>query len=162
MKPIDCKMRTHFTIQGNKTVSNATKRMKKILNTNYKKGNLKKIVNNLKYLNNDKQCVILKISRKREEMFDGTLGNYTGPEYKIELLEGVKPYHAKPFPIPKLHKEIPRTEVNRIVNIGVLKSLSNSKWAALTFIIPKKNATVRLISDFRELNNRIKIPNPNI
>ena len=36
-------------------------------------------------------------------MFDGTLGNYTGTEYKIELLKGAQPYHAKSFPIPKRH-----------------------------------------------------------
>ena len=39
-------------------------------------------------------------------MIDGTLGNYTGTEYKIELLESTQPYHAKPFPIPKMHEEI--------------------------------------------------------
>ena len=38
-------------------------------------------------------------------MFDGTLGNYKGSEYKIELLEGAKTYHTKPCPIPKIHKE---------------------------------------------------------
>ena len=43
-------------------------------------------------------------------MFDCTLGNYTGSECKIELLEGAKPYHAKPFPMPKIHKETLKTE----------------------------------------------------
>ena len=28
-------------------------------------------------------------------------------------LEGAKPYHAKPFPIPKIHKETLKTQVNR-------------------------------------------------
>ena len=37
MKPIDCKMRAHFTIQNSKNVRNATKRIKKILDANYKK-----------------------------------------------------------------------------------------------------------------------------
>ena len=37
-------------------------------------------------------------------MFDGALGKYTGSTYKIELKEDVKPYHAKPFPIPKVHE----------------------------------------------------------
>ena len=57
-------------------------------------------------------------------MFDVILGIYTGSEYKIELLEGAKPYHAKPFPL--------KTEVNRLINIGVLKRQCNSKWAAPT------------------------------
>ena len=42
--------------------------------------------------------------QKYEEMFDGTLGKYTGSNYTIELKENAKPYHAKPFPFPKLHK----------------------------------------------------------
>ena len=54
-------------------------------------------------------------------MFDGTLGNYTSTEYKSQLLEQAQQYHAKPFPIPKVHEETLRTEVNRFVNISVFK-----------------------------------------
>ncbi len=37
----------------------------------------------------------------------------------------------------------------------------SSRWALLTFIIPKKDSTVRTISDFRELNNRVvRKPHP--
>ena len=121
MKPIDCKMRTHFTIQYSKNVRNVTKRIKNILDANYKKANLKNIVNDSKYPNNNKQSLVLKWLRKHEEVFDGTLGNDTGSEYKIEHLEGAKPYHAKPFPIPKIHEEILKIEANRLESIGVLK-----------------------------------------
>ena len=58
------------------------------MDANYEQANLNKIINNWKYLNNDKQSLILKLLRKHEEIFDGTLENYTGSEYKIELLEG--------------------------------------------------------------------------
>ena len=44
-------------------------------------------------------------------MFDGILRNYTGTEYKIELLEGAQLYHAKPFTISKYKKTL-KTEVN--------------------------------------------------
>ena len=72
-------------------------------------------------------------------MFDGTLGNYTCSEYKIELLEGAQPYHVKPFSIPKDQQETLKTEVNILVTIGVLKrKKNNSEWAAPTFIIPQK------------------------
>ena len=37
-------------------------------------------------------------------MFDGTYGNYTSTEYKINIDE-TQPYHAKPFPIPKVQEE---------------------------------------------------------
>ena len=50
MKPINCKMRTHFRIQDSKNVRNATKRIKKILDANYEKANLKKNVHKPTYL----------------------------------------------------------------------------------------------------------------
>jgi hypothetical protein len=37
-----------------------------------------------------------------------------------------------------------------------LKRCSDSEWAAPTFIIPKKNGTVRFILDFRRLNEELK------
>ena len=36
-------------------------------------------------------------------MIDGTLGKYTGSEYTIEIKEDAKPFHANPFPTPKIH-----------------------------------------------------------
>ena len=80
MKPIDYKMRTHFTIQDSKNKGNITKWIKKILDSNYVKANVKKIINDLKYLNNENQSSFLKLSRKYEQIFDGTLGNNTGLE----------------------------------------------------------------------------------
>ena len=50
-----------------------------------------------------------------------------------------------------MHEETLITEVNRLVDIGVLKRYNNSEWAAPTFIILKKNGTVCFISDFREV-----------
>ena len=47
-------------------------------------------------------------------------------------------------------------EVERLCKVGVLKKVNRSEWAAPTFIIPKKDNTVRFISDFRELNQRIR------
>ena len=72
-------------------------------------------------------------------MFDGTLGNYTGSKYKIDLKEQIKVYDAKPFLITKVHKLTLKKEVERLVKIGILKRINNSEWAAPTFIIPKKH-----------------------
>ena len=69
-------------------------------------------------------------------MFDDTLGDYTGTQYRIELLEGAQPFHAKPFPIPKVYEKTLKIEVNKLVDIGVLKRKNNSEWPAPTFIIP--------------------------
>ena len=89
-------------------------------------------------------------------MFDETLGKYTGSDYTMKLKEGTKPYHSKPFPFPKFHKPLLKKVFDRPIKIGVFKIINNSQLAALTFMIPKINGTVSLISDFRELNNRVK------
>jgi hypothetical protein len=45
-------------------------------------------------------------------------------------------------------------EIDRLVGIGALKRQTSSEWASPTFIIPKKDITVRTISDFRELDHQ--------
>ena len=85
-------------------------------------------------------------------MFDGTLGKYTDSSYIMELKEEKKPYHAKPFPIPKTHELTLKKEVNILIKMRVFKKINNSQWAAPTLNTPKKNGTVRFISGFRELN----------
>ena len=48
---------------------------------------LKDIRTKLKYLNSYEQLLIYRLLKKYESMFEGTLGDYNGMEYKIELLE---------------------------------------------------------------------------
>ena len=49
-----------------------------------------------------------------------------------------------------------KKECPRMGKIDILRKSTDSEWGAPTFIIPKKNNTVRFIYDFRELNKRIK------
>ena len=61
---------------------------------------------NLNYLKDKHKYYLLEIIQKYEKIFDGTLGKYTGSNYTVELQEDAKPCHAKPFPIPNIHKPI--------------------------------------------------------
>ena len=91
-----------------------------------------------------------------EDLFDGTLGKWNGPDYDIELKEGARPYHARPYSIPKAYEPTLRSEVERLCKEKVLRKVNRSKWGAPSFIIPKKDGMVRFINDFRELDKRIK------
>ena len=84
---------------------------------------------------------------KYESLFDGTLGDWNQQPISIEVKEGAKPYHGRPYPIPQIQL--------LLVSIGVMKRQSSSQLASSTFIIPKKDMTVWTITDFRELNKWI-------
>ena len=71
---------------------------------------------NTNYLKDKHKNSLLELLQKYENIFDGTLGKYTGSNYAIELKEDAKPYHAKPFPIHKFQKHTLKKEVNRLIN----------------------------------------------
>jgi hypothetical protein len=43
-------------------------------------------------------------------------------------------------------------EIVSLVGIGVHEEDYSSEWASPSFAIPKKNGTIRVITDFRKLN----------
>jgi hypothetical protein len=132
---------------------NATKRIVEILDAKYDKADLPSIVkNNCTHLSPSHCNLLLVLLLKFEELFNGTLGDWKLPPVSFELKEGAKPYHGRPYPIPKIHKGTLIKEIDCLILIGVLKWQLLSKWASPSFIIPKKDHTVRTISDFRELN----------
>ena len=94
----------------------------------------------LNYLKDKHKNSLLELLQKYEEMFDQTLGNQAGSDYKINLKED-----AKPILIPIPHKPTLKKKVDRSIKIGVLKKINNSQSAAPTFIIPKIKGTVRVI-----------------
>ena len=109
-----------------------------------------------RHLTKDEKTQLHASLHKYKPLFDGTLGTWNNKPNNIELKEGAKPYHSRPFPVPKMHERTLKVELDRLIKLGVLKQISDSEWATPTFIISKKDATVRFISDFCELNKRIK------
>ena len=156
MKPIDATPDEFFYIRESEAVSEATNRIKKILDAKYVKANLEEVAKANEKLKQEEQTKLLALLRKYESLFDGTLGTWKGSKYHIELKPDAKPYHAKAFPIPRIHQSTLKMEIERLCKLGVLKKVNQSEWAAPTFIIPKKDGTVRFISDFRELNKESK------
>ena len=139
-----------------RSVRESTDRIKWSLDATYEKADLEKIVAECQHLNVDERESLLTLLTIFESLFDGTSGFWNHEEYDIELQPGVKPYHARAYLIPKIHEQTLRTEVERLCSIGVLRKVNHSEWVALTFIMPKKNGTVRFISDFCELNKWIR------
>jgi hypothetical protein len=75
---------------------------------------------------------------------------------KLDLIDGEKPYHARPFPVPHSLETTTKTEMKSLTNIDVCNRSSDSGWEAPTFIQDKKTGGVRILTDFRRLNAQIE------
>ena len=137
-----------FYIKEAEDIQEVSDRMSKILDAKYSKADLKQLVHNIKSINDLEQNMLLNVLKKHESLFDGTLGKWAGKPYKIALKENQKPYHAKPFLVPKAYEDVLKAEVEQLCSIGVLKWVNCSEWASPSFIVPKKDDTVRFINDF--------------
>ena len=128
----------------------------KILDAKYEKANLPDIIqNDCAHLNPVEQMQLLELLTEFEDLFDGTLGDWKTEPVSFELKEGSKPYHGRAYPIAQKHNATVKTEVKRLCEIEVLEWQPASEWAAPLFIQPKKNNTVRFLTDFREVNKRL-------
>ncbi len=56
--------------------------------------------------------MLLSLLFKFEQLFDGTLGEWNLPPVSIQFKEGVKPFHGRLHPIPKVHKATLMKEID--------------------------------------------------
>ena len=123
-----------------KSMREATNRAVEILDANYEKADIPKIVaENCTHLSSQQQSHLIKLLMEFEDLFDGTLGDWKTDPVGLELKEGAKPYHGRAYPVPQVHLGTLKREIKRLCDLGVLKKQPDSPWAAPTFIIPKKH-----------------------
>ena len=72
----------------------------KKLDAKYAPADLQKTVDDLPQLDKEQQEKLLKLLQSHGHLFDSTLGKWKGSPYKVELQDGVTPYHARPYAIP--------------------------------------------------------------
>jgi hypothetical protein len=75
---------------------------------------------------------------------------------RLELIDGAKPYHARPFTVPQSLEATTKKEMKRLTDIDVFNRSSDSEWAPPAFIQAKKTGDVRILTDFRRLNAQIR------
>jgi hypothetical protein len=89
-------------------------------------------------------------------LFGGGIGMLNIKPDRLKLIDGEKPYHARPFPVPQSLEATTKTEMERLTDINVFNISSDSEWAAPTFIQAKKTGDVRTLTDFKRINANIK------
>jgi len=129
-------------------VEDAAHRVKRILDAKCDQADVEKIYEEQAELDKQQREQLAVLLPKCEALFDGQLGRWHGQEVKLELQEGAKPCHACAYNMPRCHMQTLKAEMERLVKIGVPKKVNRSEWAAPTFVIPKKDGSVRFISDF--------------
>ena len=111
MKESNCKVTNSYFIHDSPAVEDSTDRVKRILDAKYEKADLSILVEEMTYLSNEEQASMLKLLLQHENLFNGTLGNWYDSAYNIELKQGAEPYHAKPYPVPRIHEATLKQEV---------------------------------------------------
>ncbi len=89
-------------------------------------------------------------------MFDGTLGVYPHKKVHIDIDPNAKPVHSRPYPVPWIHLNTFKKELNHLLTIGVLAAQQKSEVTSPSFIIPKKEGRVCWISNLRQSNKVIR------
>lgn len=131
----------------------------------YEAANLEEVIASQHHLHTAQRNELYRIFLENKDLFSGKLGVYPHREFKLQLKPDAKPFHSKPYAVPRVHLDTFKAELDRLVDIGVLVPTGASTWAAGTFIIPKKDGTVRWVSDFRQLNkyiDRLQYPLPRV
>jgi hypothetical protein len=144
-------------------VSAMESRVVTILDAQYKKVDLRDAVPS--HLEESQSNTLHSLLTKYDGIFEGKLCTMPGPPYTIPLRQDAKPFASKPFSIPHIHVETLKTEIKRLMHIGVITPDVDSPWASPCFIIPKKDGTVRFVTDIRRLNTQLErrpYPIPNI
>ena len=129
--------------------------MKKILAAKYEPINLTKVVDEQEHLAIPERLALQKILKTYLNLFQGLRGNWKGKPIHLEFVPGSKPHTSRPFPIPQAYRRLVKEEVARLVEIGLLTKVEASEWSSPSFAIPKKNNTIRFVTDFRVLNTKL-------
>ena len=129
---------------------------KDIYSSNYGKSDPRAVAEQQTHLTLSQRQDLANLLVQFPKLFSGKLGKYPGKLIHLDLKADVQPSHRRPYPVPRQHERVFKEELDRLCAIGVLSRCGASSWLSPSFIIPKKDARVRWISDFRELNKCIK------
>ena len=133
----------------------ATNRIVKILDSNYHKADLRQVVPKATHLSDSKRGKLYNLLLHYKDLFDGTLGKLRTEPVELGFKDDAKLHNQRYYPMPHIYQNAFKKELDRLKEIGVLEKVQESEWGLLTFIIPKKDQ-VQFISDFRQLNAKIK------
>jgi len=99
------------------------------------------------------------IMNRYAPLFDGGLGLVKELKASLELKEGANPRFFKPRTVPFAIKDEIASELDRLIESGVLKKVDYSDWAAPIVAVRKSNGKYRICGDYSvTVNKFLKVP----
>ena len=123
----------------------AEERQNLMLDCNYSKVDVDAMVAQLDIDNRSKEQLRTTLRKFESELFSGGLGKlkHCKPAH-MKLKEGFVPYKGRYYNLPKSYEYTAKKEIERMVDIGVLKELpwhNDSPWASPFFAYPRRLVT---------------------
>nr|XP_023990507.1 uncharacterized protein K02A2.6-like [Salvelinus alpinus] len=104
------------------------------------------------------QATLTNMLEKHKELFKDGYGEIQDFTAKVRVREGTKPIFHKPRPVPYALKEAVEMELDRLQKNNIITKVARSDWAAPIVVVPKKDKTVRVCSDYKVTVNRCILP----
>lgn len=134
-------------------VQHTRTRATKILDTVYSPADLTAVVNKNNILTNEEKESLSTVLTKYAVLFDGTLVEFRMAPVDLEIKSGMGPVNCRPFPVPVSRQKTFQNEINHLKRLDVLQlDKIGSPRTSPSFIIPKKDGTVRFLTDFHKVN----------
>ncbi len=91
-----------------------------ILDAKYEQANIHDVAFNQHHHSLDQRCNLFNILSKHKLLFDGFLGVY--PHKKVHIVKpGAKPVHHHAYPVPHVHRQTFKKELDHMVELGILE-----------------------------------------
>jgi hypothetical protein len=124
----------------------------KILDAEYKSASLDDVIKTCENLHVEEHHQFKILLQRYDHLFDGTLGEFNMEPISHQLMDpNCKPIHARAYTVPRsLEQQSQQNkEILRLVDIGVLEEEQDysSEWSSPSFAIPKKNGTIRVVTN---------------
>ena len=124
-----------------------------IKDANYVTPDLDTVANEQAHLTEQQRETFRKFLKENKVVFQAKRGEWKGEPVDFEIKAGAQKIQSRPYRIPHCYLQTTKKEVDRLdKEVELLVQVEEAEWTSPSFVIPKKDGTVRFVTDFRQLN----------